>query len=56
MTLNTERERENIFYFDLLLPFETVGWNGISLVSFQPLSPSTSLFSLSLSLLLGFRV
>jgi hypothetical protein len=47
MTLNThtdtEKEREH-----LLLPFETVGWNGISLVSFQPLSPSTSL-SLSLS-------
>ncbi len=43
-----ERKRENIFYFHLLPPFETVGWNGISLVSFQPLlSPSTSLLSLS---------
>ncbi len=50
-----ERKRENIFYFHLLPPFETVGWNGISLVSFQPLlSPFTSL--LSLSLLLGLRV
>jgi len=50
-----ERKRENIFYFHLLPPFETVGWNGISLVSFQPLlSPFTSLLSLSLSPL-GFE-